>query len=63
MDCPYFQREANRAAKIEVFDGGEEFGMFEFRTSIPHERFNIMEDGELYSSGIVFALADVLNGV
>ena len=58
-DCPYWQSERRQAAKVEVFDGGEEFGMFEFRTSIPHAAFRIIEDGELYGSGIVFSLDDL----
>ena len=31
-----------------------------FRTKIPHETFTIMEDGEPYCIGIVFALKDVV---
>lgn len=58
-DCPYFADAKRNAAKVEVFDGGDEFGMFEFRTDIPHARFNIMEDSELYSSGIVFSLDEL----
>lgn len=30
-----------------------------YRTEIPHEEFNVYEDGELYCIGIVFALADL----
>lgn len=30
-----------------------------FETAIPHETFEIMEDGEVYCRGIVFALSDV----
>lgn len=29
------------------------------KTSIPHETFNIMEDGELYCKGIVFSINDL----
>ena len=58
-DCPYFADEKRCAAKVEVFDGGNEFGMFEFRTKIPHALFKIMEDGELYGSGIVFSLDEL----
>lgn len=31
-----------------------------YETSIPHEQFEIWEDGEIYCRGIVFALADVV---
>lgn len=58
-DCPYFADLKRNAAKISVFDGGQEFGMFEFRTKIPHALFKIMEDGDLYGSGIVFSLDDL----
>lgn len=58
-DCPYFNDLKAKASKVEVFDGGDEFGMFEFRTSIPHGIFRIMEDGDLYGSGIVFSLDDL----
>lgn len=57
-DCPYFEQESRRAAKVEVKDGGDECGMFDYVTAIPHSRFKIMEEDELYSVGIVFALAD-----
>lgn len=57
--CPYFEALAEKAAKVEVHDGGEAFGMFEFRTTIPHAVFKVMEDGELYSSGIVFSLDEL----
>ena len=30
-----------------------------YNTAIPHATFNVMEDGEIYCRGIVFALADV----
>lgn len=58
--CPYWREVRDMAeGKVEVFDDGDEFGMFEFRTAIPHALFKIMEDGELYGSGIVFSLDDL----
>lgn len=30
-----------------------------YRTEIPHATFDVMEDGEVFCTGIVFALADV----
>lgn len=33
-----------------------------FATSISHETFDVMEDGDIYCRGIVFALADVAQG-
>lgn len=32
---------------------------WEFETDIPHEEFTVMEDGEAYGKGIVFAYEDV----
>ena len=31
-----------------------------FETSIPHETFNIYEDGELFCTGIVFSMDDLI---
>lgn len=58
-DCPHFADLKRNAAKVEVFDGGGEFGMFEFRTTIPHALFRIMEGDDLYGSGIVFSLDEL----
>ena len=33
-----------------------------FKTEIPHATFDVMEDGEVFCRGIVFALADVKGG-
>ena len=57
--CPYFAAAAERASTVEVRDGGDEHGMFKFVTTIPHVVFKIMEDDDLYSSGIVFSLDEV----
>lgn len=37
----------------------EPFASWAFKTTIPHATFDVMEDGELFCRGIVFALADV----
>jgi len=52
--CPYHEEEKKTAAKVAV-DGPP----WVFATSIPHECFHILEDGEVYGNGIVFRLADV----
>lgn len=33
-----------------------------YSTDVPHATFNIMENGELYCRGIVFAVADLVDG-
>lgn len=57
-DCPYFADIQEKAAAIEAIwdDGGFSWRM---DTSIPHAKFVIMEDGDTYCEGLVFALADV----
>ena len=57
--CPHFERAKERAATIEaVFDPGDG-KTWAYKTEIPHETFDVMEDGQVYCTGIVFALADV----
>jgi len=58
--CPHFQKlkEAATPLEIEWHDGGSG-PSWTFETTIPHEVFEVMEDGEVYCRGIVFALADV----
>lgn len=58
-ECPYFNKLAKGAAKIEALFAEEEGYTFTYRTEIPHEHFEIVEDGEPYCRGIVFALSDV----
>ena len=60
----YFKRKAAGFQTIEVLwspkgEDGEPFASWAFKTAIPHETFDVMEDGELFCRGIVFALADV----
>lgn len=38
---------------------GEDDISWQYKTSIPHVTFDIMEDGEVYCRGIVFALEDI----
>lgn len=57
-ECPHFQKIIAAAQKIDAIWGEDDIS-WSYRTSIPHETFQIMEDGEVYCRGIVFALADV----
>ncbi|HEX7906795.1 MAG TPA: hypothetical protein VF534_01700 [Paraburkholderia sp.] len=54
----YFAREPH-AKPIEALWASEGDYSWTFKTDIPHETFEIVEDGEPYCRGIVFALADV----
>lgn len=58
-DCPYFGKAKKAAVKIKAVWSDDEGPCWSFETSIPHETFEVVEDGEPYCRGIVFALADV----
>ena len=45
--------------RVECVWCGPSGASWEYRTEIPHETFNVYEDGELYCVGIVFDLLDV----
>ena len=53
--CPYHLREIEEAAVIEAVWGEEDYS-WTYKTDIPHETFDILEDGEKYCRGIVFSL-------
>jgi hypothetical protein len=53
----YFRRE-NGGKVIEALWCKEGDYSWTFKTEIPHETFEIVEDGEPYCRGIVFSLAD-----
>lgn len=54
----YFKRE-NGGSEIEAAWEGEPGYSWIIKTSVPHETFEIVEDGEPYCRGIVFAHADL----
>lgn len=54
----YFKRE-NGGAVIRAVWEGEPGYSWVINTDVPHETFEIVEDGEPYCRGIVFALADL----
>jgi hypothetical protein len=55
-DCPYAadERGKSRTITAQHFKGGE--AAWTFETDIPHETFDIYEDGDLFCKGIVFSL-------
>lgn len=55
----YFKREP-LAVSIDAIWAAEAGYSWTFRTTIPHETFEVVEDGAPYCRGIVFALADVV---
>lgn len=58
-DCPYFDREREKARTIKAVWHDEGGPCWTFETDIPHETFNIYEDGELFCVGIVFRAEDL----
>lgn len=58
-ECPHFEKMKEKAATIDALWCAEADYSWTFKTAIPHATFEIVEDGEPYCRGIVFALADV----
>ena len=54
-----FVTRKKTARTIEALWAKEPGYSWTYKTDIPHETFEIVEDGEPYCRGIVFALADV----
>lgn len=58
-DCPYFAKVREKAKAIRAVWQDEGGPCWTFETDIPHEMFNVMEDGEVFCVGIVFRVADI----
>lgn len=59
-DCPYYKAAIKDSKTIEAVWGDEKVGAsWSYKTDIPHETFNIYEDGELFCVGIIFSLEDL----
>lgn len=54
----YFSRK-DTAKAIEALWCAEDEYSWTYKTDIPHETFDIFEDGERYCRGIVFSLSDL----
>lgn len=54
----YFKRETEAVA-LQALWGEEPGYSWTYKTAIPHETFEIIEDGAPYCRGIVFALTDL----
>lgn len=57
-DCPYHAKQIESATNINAIWDSEGYSWV-YETTIPHETFDILEDGEPYCRGIVFSLDDV----
>lgn len=58
-ECPHFEKLKEAAATIEALWDSDGYS-WAYKTAIPHETFEIVEDGEKYCRGIVFTLADAV---
>jgi hypothetical protein len=58
-ECPHFKRIREKAVTIEAMWCERDGVSWTYKTAIPHETFDILEDGDLYCRGIVFAMADL----
>ncbi len=57
-DCPHFKRLMKTATSIKAKWDAEGYSWV-YQTMIPHASFEVLEEGEKYCRGIVFALSDV----
>ena len=57
----YFRKEAlpREVIDCEWSPADEPTLSWRYSTNMPHATFNVMEDGEVYCRGIVFAMADI----
>ena len=54
-DCPYYIEERTHGICIEAVWDSEGYSWV-YKTAIPHETFEIIEEGEKYCRGIVFSI-------
>lgn len=57
--CPHYKAAKGAAKAIKAVWHDEGAPCWTFETDIPHETFNIYEDGELFCVGIVFSVEDL----
>lgn len=57
-DCPHFQEKLPHAKYIESVWDSEGYSWI-YKTAIPHETFEILEEGRKYCRGIVFLMEDL----
>ena len=57
-DCPYFQEIIQRTNAIRAIWDSEGYSWI-YKTDIPHETFDVLEEGQKYCRGIVFSMEDL----
>jgi len=63
-DCPYFnqiERQHIEAGNFirTIWSDGNDAPPWTYATRIPHETFDILDEGELFCRGIVFSMSDL----
>ncbi len=61
-DCPYFEKILKKAIKIEGKFGEyteDDEPTWTFNVPFEHATFDVMEDGEIFSRGVVFKLESI----
>jgi hypothetical protein len=57
--CPHELEIRKRSPRICAVWGAKDGPCWTFQTTIPHEKFKIMEDGDVFGVGIVFRFEDI----
>lgn len=57
-ECPHYQRALEKAQPLKAIWSRDGYSWI-YEAPFPHATFEVMEEGEKYCRGIVFALADV----
>ena len=58
-NCKFSASAQKEAVEIDALWCAEDGVSWSYKTDIPHATFNVMEDGEVYCRGIVFALSSL----
>lgn len=58
-ECPHFSKMKEKAATVTAAWAPPDGLSWRIDTDIQHRKFTIIEDGEPFCEGVVFALADV----
>ncbi len=58
-ECPYYRRLLKIAKTIDALWCEEKGYSWTYKTDIPHETFDVVEDDRKYCRGIIFDLADL----
>lgn len=58
-NCKFSAAAQKEAVEIDALWCAEDGVSWTYETDIPHATFNVMEDGEVYCRGIVFALSSL----